>query len=174
MKKLRGFAFCLLAILAVLALPFLAQAQDSGYITGTVTDNSGALVAGAEVIVASNARGISHTVTTNESGDYLVAGLPAATYTVAVTVKGFQKFQENNVVLAAAEKRRVDVQLTLGAVSEQVTVEGNVAPAIETQSSELSNTITAKQVSQLELNGRNFTQLVTLAPGVSDQSQQDE
>src|ERR1700733_3977075 len=171
MKTLRIFA---ISLAAVLALPFLARGQDTGYITGTVTDKSSAAIAEAQVTVANEARGIHQTVPTNSSGDYLVAGLPAATYTVSVTAKGFESFQESGIVLAAAEKRRVDVQLTVGAVSEHVTVEGDSAPAVETESSEVSDTITAKQVTQLELNGRNFTQLVTLAPGVSDQSQQDE
>src|SRR3984885_1050167 len=163
MKTLRIFA---ISFAAVLALPFLARAQDTGYITGTVTDKSSAAIADAQVTVANEARGIHQTVPTNSSGDYLVAGLPAATYIVSVTAKGFEGFQESGVVLAAAEKRRVDVQLTVGAVSEHVTVEGDSAPAVETESSEVSDTITAKQVTQLELNGRNFTQLVTLAPGV--------
>ncbi|MGA8269540.1 MAG: carboxypeptidase regulatory-like domain-containing protein [Candidatus Acidiferrales bacterium] len=171
MKAFRNFAIC---FAAVLALPCLARAQDTGYITGTVTDKSSAAVAGAQVTVANEARGIRQTVPTNSTGDYLVAGLPAATYSVSVSAKGFESFQESGIVLAAAEKRRVDVELTVGAVSERVTVEGDSAPAVETQSSEVSDTITAKQVTQLELNGRNFTQLVTLAPGVSDQSGQDE
>ncbi len=111
---------------------------------------------------------------TNTSGEYLVAALPAATYSVTVTAKGFEKYLENNIVLAAAEKRRVDVTLTVGAVAEQVTVEGGGAPTVETQSSEVSNTIDSKQVSQLALNGRNFTQLINLTPGVSDQTGQDE
>jgi hypothetical protein len=171
MKALRIFAVCFAAILA---LPFLARAQDTGYITGTVTDKSSAAVVDAQVTVANDARGIRQTVPTNSNGDYLVAGLPASTYTVSVTAKGFESFQESGIVLAAAEKRRVDVQLTVGSVSERVTVEGDAAPAVETQSSEVSDTITGKEVVQLELNGRNFTQLVTLAPGVSDQSGQDE
>ena len=171
MKALRIFA---VSFAAILALPFLARAQDTGYITGTVTDKSSAAVVDAQVTVANDARGIRQTVPTNSSGDYLVAGLPASTYTVSVTAKGFESFQESGIVLAAAEKRRVDVQLTVGAVSERVTVEGDSAPAVETQSSEVSDTITGKEVVQLELNGRNFTQLVTLAPGVSDQSGQDE
>ena len=171
MKILR---FALICGFAVLALPFLARGQDTGYITGTVTDKSGGTIVGADVTVSNTARGINRTVPTNTSGDYLVAALPAATYSVTVTAKGFEKYMENNIVLAAAEKRRVDVTLTVGAVAEQVTVEGGGAPTVETQSSEVSNTIDSKQVSQLALNGRNFTQLINLTPGVSDQTGQDE
>ena len=165
MKALRNFAIC---FAAVLALPVLARAQDTGYITGTVTDPSGASVAGADVTVSNEARGIKHEVRTNSSGEYLAAGLPASNYTVIVLAKGFEQFQENNIVLAAGEKRRVDVQVSVGKVSEKVMVEGSAAPAVETQSSELSDTIGSKQIGQLELNGRNFSQLIILSPGVAN------
>ena len=165
--KLLRVALC---ISSVLTLPFLARAQDAGYITGTVTDKSGGTVAGADVMVENAGRGISRKVKTNTSGEYLVAGLPATKYAVTVEAKGFETYQETDITLAAGEKRRVDIRLTVGAVSEKVVVEAGSAPAVETQSSELSNTIAAKQVSQLELNGRNFTQLVILAPGVSNQT----
>ncbi len=159
-----------LCFAAVLILPFLARGQDTGYITGTVTDKSGGTVPDADVTVANAARGITRKVKTNSSGDYVAAGLPAAKYSVSVAAKGFAKYEENDISLAAGEKRRVDVRLEVGAVSEKVVVEANSAPTVETQSSEISNTIGAKQVSQLELNGRNFSQLVILAPGVSNQT----
>ena len=171
MKKLR---LAMLFILAALALPCLTRAQDTGYITGTVSDKSGGTIAGAEVTVTNGERGISRTVTTNTSGDFLVSALPAATYSVSVAAKGFEKYVQKDVVLAAAEKRRVDISLTVGAVAEQVTVESGTAPVVETQSSEVSDTIDSKQVSQLALNGRNFTQLINLTAGVSDQTGQDE
>jgi len=165
MKIIRLLAF---SIAAALSLPFLAHAQDTGYITGTVTDPSGGIIVGAEVTVSNEARGISHTVKTNASGEYLVAGLPAASYEVAVLASGFAKFEEANVVLAAGEKLRVDVRVSIGKVSEKMTVEASSAPAVETQSSELSDTIGSKQIGQLELNGRNFSQLIILSPGVSN------
>ena len=125
MKILRLVLICACALLA---LPFPAPAQDSGYITGTVFDKSGATVAGADVTVANAARGISRTVKTNTSGDYLVAGLPASTYAVTVDAKGFETYQETDIILGAGEKRRVDVKLDVGAVSEKVVVEGGGAP----------------------------------------------
>lgn len=165
MKALR----CLMiSVAGVLALPFLAQAQDTGYITGTVTDPSGGRVIGAAVTVANEARGIKHSVNTNSSGDYLVAGLPATSYSVTVLANGFQTFEEDGIVLAAGEKRRVDVQVSVGRVSEKVEVTGSAAPTVETQSSELSNTIGSKQIGQLALNGRNFSQLIILSPGVAN------
>ena len=163
--------FC--AIL-VLCLPFLASAQDTGSIGGTVSDKSGAAVAGAEVTITSTAGSLTRSTVTNSDGAYVAAGLPGASYDLSVSAKGFQKYTAHGVVLDVAQKIRVDVQLTVGSVSEEVVVTGESVAQVETASSELSTTISGKQVNQLELNGRNFTQLVTLTPGVVSQTNQDE
>ncbi len=145
-----------------------------GSIAGSVRDSSGGAVPNATVEVSSNQQGFTRTTTSNASGDYLIPGLPPGTYNVTVTASGFEKYNVNNLVLRVAEKARADATLTVGAVSTEVTVAGtNVAP-VETESSELSGVVTGKQIDQLVLNGRNFTQLVTLTPGVSNQTGQDE
>src|SRR6059058_4877877 len=149
-------------------------AQDTASITGTVTDPSGAAVKGAQVRVSSLDRGIDHTVPTNDSGDYLVAGLPPGPVDVAVTAQGFKKFEAKGVILRVGQKARTDIALQVGATSTEVTVEGAAVAQVETQSSDLTGTVTGKQITQLQLNGRNFTQLVTLVPGVSNQTGQDE
>jgi hypothetical protein len=171
MKSGRGLWFvglcCLLCVVPVLA-------QVNGVITGTVRDNTGAVVAGAEVTVSYADKGVHRTTLTNSDGDYLVAGLSAGAYDVTVTTPGFQRYEAKAVVLRVGEKIRVDTTLLVGKVTSEVVVEGSAAGQVETQSSELAGTITGKQISQLELNGRNFAQLVTLIPGVSNQSGQDE
>src|SRR5438876_5061436 len=149
-------------------------AHDTASITGTVTDPSGAAVKGAQVRVSSPDRGIDHTVPTNDSGDYLVAGLPPGPVDVAVAAQGFKKFEAKGVKLDVAEKARVDVALEVGSISTEVVVQGENVAQVETQSSDLTGTVTGTQISQLSLNGRNFTQLVTLVPGVSNQTGQDE
>src|SRR6266480_4079662 len=149
-------------------------AQDTASITGTVTDPSGAAVKGAQVRVSSPDRGIDHTVPTNDSGDYLVAGLPPGPVDVAVAAQGFKKFEAKGVILRVGQKARTDITLQVGATSTEVTVEGANVAQVETQSSDLTGIVTGKQITQLELNGRNFTQLVTLVPGVSNQTGQDE
>jgi Carboxypeptidase regulatory-like domain/TonB-dependent Receptor Plug Domain len=166
------YIFCYL--MAMLALPVLAQAQDTGYISGTVTDKSGAAVAGAKVVIATVTGNINRETETNGDGAYTIAGLPGATYNITVTAAGFQKFIAQRVVLDVAQKSRVDVQLQVGVVTEEVVVNGEDVAQVDTQSAELTTTITGKQVNQLELNGRNFTQLVNLAPGVVSQTGQDE
>ncbi len=172
---LSGVARALLCgMLAMLCTAFVAKAQDTGYISGTVTDKTGAAVAGADVVIFSTTGSATHATTTNGDGAYVVAGLPGGSYNIVVTAKGFQKYTAQKVVLDVAQKIRVDIQLTVGAVTEEVVVTGESVAQVETQSSELSSTITGKQIDQLMLNGRNFTQLVNLSPGVVNQTGQDE
>jgi len=210
-KNILGAAWLWLAVLVVaLALPLASRAQDTGYISGTVTDKSGAAVGGAEVVITNTAGSLTRTTTTNSDGAYVVPGLAGAAvggaevvitntagsltrttttnsdgayvvpglagaaYNIVVTAKGFQKFTAQNVVLDVAQKARVDVQLTVGAISEEIVVSGESVAQVETQSSALSATVTGKQIDQLMLNGRNFTQLVTLSPGVVNQTGSDE
>jgi len=165
-----------LALLTVLILcsTCLAMAQDTGYISGTVTDKSGAAVAGAEVTLKNTGGSLTRTTTTNTDGAYVVPGLPGATYDLTVTAQGFQKFTAQRIVLNVAEKARIDVQLTVGTVTQEVVVTGESIAQVETTSSDLTSTITSKQIDNLVLNGRNFTQLVNLAPGVVSQTGQDD
>ncbi len=163
-----SFSFLLLLLAAM-----MCQAQE-GSITGSVTDASGATVPNATVIVTSNQQSFVRTVNSNGSGDYLVPGLPAGTYNIEVKAAGFQQFLIKDLVLRVAEKARADASLTLGQTSTEVTVAGVNVAQVQTESAELSGTITNKQINQLVLNGRNFTQLVTLIPGVSNQTGQDE
>jgi Carboxypeptidase regulatory-like domain/TonB-dependent Receptor Plug Domain len=165
--------------LSTVALVFLCvagvvAAQDTGYISGTVTDKSGAAIAGADVVVKNTAGSLTRNTTTNSDGAYVVPGLPGDTYDLSVTAKGFQKFTAQRIVLNVAEKDRIDVQLTVGTITEEVVVTGESVAQVETTSSDLTSTITGKQIDNLVLNGRNFTQLVNLAPGVVSQTGQDD
>ena len=165
---------CLGPFAVLLLIPSGAFAQDVSVISGTVMDKSGAAVVGAKVVVTNAAGNLTRTTETNDSGTYAVPALPSGSYDVTVTAKGFQKFQAKGVVLEVAQKSRVDITLTVGAVTEEVIVTGESVAQVDTQSAELSSTITGKQVQELELNGRNFSQLVNLSPGVVNQTGQDE
>jgi len=164
----------LCGMVIMLGFALAARAQDTGYISGTVTDKTGAAVVGAEVTISDATGNLTRTTTSNGDGAYVIAGLPGGKYNLVVTMKGFQKYQAKDVVLDVAQKIRVDVQLTVGQVTEEVVVTGESVAQVETQSSALSDTITGTQVNQLELNGRNFTQLVNLTPGVVSQTGSDE
>jgi hypothetical protein len=163
-------AFALLGLFAASQ----AAAQDTGYISGTVSDKSGAAIANATVVIANANGATTQTTTTNTDGAYVVAGLPGGSYNLTVTATGFQKYTANGVVLNVGSKIRVDVPLTVGSVSEEVVVTGESVAQVETTSAALGTTVSGKQIQQLELNGRNFTQLVTLTPGVVNQTGQDE
>ena len=151
-----------------------ASAQVTGSITGTVIDSTGAVLPNAKVVVLAPETGIQRPATTNTVGEYLVTDLSQGSYTVTVTAPGFKTFVAKNVLLRVGENIRRDAKLTVGEISAEVVVEGSAAGSIEEQTSELSNTVDAAQISDLVLNGRSFVQLVMLTPGVSDQTGQDE
>ena len=157
-----------------ICFPVALIAQDTASITGTVTDSTAAAISGAQVTLTSQEHGITRSVTSNASGDYLFAALPIGSYNLTVAAAGFKKYQAAGIILRVAQKARVDVTMQVGAASTEVTVQGSTAAQVETQSSDLGGTVTGKEISQLELNGRNFTQLITLVPGVSNQTGQDE
>src|SRR5881398_2069359 len=174
-KNMLGAAWlAFVGLIIALALPLASHAHDTGYISGTVTDKSGAAVVGAEVVITNTVGNFTRTTSTNTDGAYVIAGLPGGTYNLTVTAKGFQKYSARGVVLEVAQKSRIDVQLTVGAVTETVEVTGEAVAQVETTSSDLTNTVTGKQIDNLVLNGRNFTQLVNLAPGVVSQTGQDD
>jgi hypothetical protein len=174
-RSILGSAWmCLCLIVIALTLPLATHAQDTGYISGTVSDKSGAAVPSAEVVITSVGGNLARTTTTNADGAYTVAGLPGGAYDIKVTAKGFETYQAKGVKLDVAQKIRVDVQLTVGQVTEQVVVEGSNVAQVETQSSDLSGTILGSQITQLQLNGRNFVQLAALVPGATNQTGQDE
>src|SRR5437016_12981066 len=129
------------ALILALALPLASRAQDTGYISGTVTDKSGAAVVGAEVVITNTAGSLTRTTTTNADGAYVVPGLPGATYNISVTAKGLQKYSATKVVLDVAQKIRVDVQLAVGAVTAEVEPTGERVTEDDTKRSDLPSTL---------------------------------
>ena len=171
---LRALPYWLSVLVVALALPLASRAQDTGYISGTVVDKSGSAVVGAEVVLTNAAGSLTRTTSSNTDGAYVISGLPGDTYNIKVTAKGFATYQARGVKLDVAEKTRIDITLTVGAVTEMVEVTGESVAQVETQSSALTATITGKQIDELILNGRNFTSLVTLSPGVVNQQGYDD
>ena len=169
MTKLLSALACVLLI-----LPASLVAQQSSAINGQVTDPSGGAIPGAEVTVTMTGQGTAFNVKTNSAGEYSVPALEAGTYNLQVTAPGFEKFEATGIVLRVAHAERVDAKLAVGSVTAQVSVSGSELGTVQTESPEISFTITGKQITQLVLNGRNFTQLVTLSPGVTNQTGQDE
>jgi hypothetical protein len=152
----------------------VAFAQDTATLTGTIRDNTNAVIPNASVTLKNTATGIVRQLKTNSAGEYVVAAVPPGQYNLTVSVAGFRKYQADGVILRVAQNARIDVTLQVGNTREEVTVHGEGLAQVNTQSAELGGTITGKELTQLQLNGRNFTQLITLVPGVSNQTGQDE
>jgi carboxypeptidase family protein len=172
--KMKSSLVFLILLLSLLSAPATLLGQDTASLTGTVTDPTGAAVANAQVTVTNAEHGIKRTTVSNSDGEWAAPALTPGKYDLAVVAPGFKKYEVRGLILRVAQKARVDSSLQVGASSTEITVEGSNVAQIETQSSEVSGVVTGKEISQLELNGRNFTQLITLAPGVTNQSGQDE
>src|ERR1700677_3622667 len=157
------------AVVTFLFLSFLiiAKGQElAATLTGRATDPSGAAIPSATVVITQNGvNGASRTVQTDPHGSYTVTNLAAGAYTVTVTAPGFQTYTAKDVTLNVAQTRSVDTQLSVGGGSQTVTVQENNV-SIDTETSALAGTISGTQVRELQLNNRNFEQLVTLQPGV--------
>jgi hypothetical protein len=147
-----------------------ARAQDTATLVGTVTDTSGAVVPGAKVSVTNPDRGFVRDVLSNSAGEYTAARIPIGNYVVTVEMAGFEKLVRSGISLTAGQEQRVDLTLTVGQISQQVSVSGNVT-RVETESPTLSDVVTSKQIQNLTLNGLNFGALTFLVPGaVQDNS----
>jgi hypothetical protein len=144
-----------------------AHAQfTEGTVAGTITDPSGAAVAGATVRIVNQQTGHVDETKTDEIGFYRVPHLPPGSYQVRVEAKGFKLSVVDNVAVNVNTTTRADAKLQVGAVQEIVEVAGG-APLVQTEEGRLSDTISHRQVQELPLNGREVYQLVTLQPGVT-------
>lgn len=138
----------------------------SQLISGTVRDASGAAVPAATVLAVQTGTGLSRQVTASDSGYFVVANIPMGQYDVTVEAKGFQKFVQTAVTVGVNDRVQLDIPLTVGSLSESVTVAADAA-MVEATSGEIGRLVSGEQANQLQLNGRNYTQLLSLLPGVS-------
>ncbi len=152
------------SLFTALAASLLAQ-SDNSYITGIVKDASGAAVANASVVVTNEGTAFTRQATTNESGLYSVTNLAPGYYTVAIEATGFKKFSKTRNKLEAGIPLGVNVELSLGQLTEIINVEASVA-TLNTESATVGKTVEQKQIQNLTLNGRNPLFLALLKPGV--------
>ena len=168
MTDSRGpLAFRILLFIGVLTLSSTAvQAQlSAASLNGVVRDPQGAVIDKATVLLRNADTGFERTTSTNDSGAYVVLDLNPGRYTLKVSVPGFSTKEVSAFQLAVNQTATIDVSLAVGAASEIVSVEATTEQ-LQASSAELGTVIATKEVNDLPLNGRNFTQLLSLTPGV--------
>jgi hypothetical protein len=156
----------LLALLWLVGVNAAAQ-TFRGSIVGTVTDASGAAVAGANVAVHNDDTGVDRTTQTTADGGYLVPELPVGNYMVTIEKSGFQRSVTRGVKVDVATERRVDAILKPGSVNQQVVVSGDILPQVDTTTDTLGGVMTPAELQNLPLNGRDFQKAVYLTPGIA-------
>ena len=158
--KLRPAFLALCALASTVAL-----ASITGSISGLVTDPSGAVVVGAMVTATETQTGVQASVKTDDKGFYNFSALPIGVYNIDVAQAGFKAFRQSGITIDANSAVRVDIKLEVGAASEHVTVSSE-ALHVETQSTQMGEVIDSAKMTSLPLNGRAFTDLLSLQPGV--------
>jgi hypothetical protein len=159
------YRFLLLPLLFVLA-GVAALAQANADLTGIITDQTGAVVPDAKVVITDPATGTTKTTVSGATGLYNISGLNPANYNMKVTAKGFQGFAQTGIVVNVSSTVRVDIKLTVGAESQTITVEAD-ALAVQADSNVVSSLISSEQISQIATENRNFAALAALGLGVS-------
>ena len=152
------------ALLAFAVLAAVAHAQQTGNIVGTVKDASGAAIPGVSVTLTNTATAAKRTVATNSQGEYNASSLLAGEYVINAEMTGFQKLSRTGVTLTTASTLNVDLVLQVGSESTTVDVTTQVS-LLQSQSGVVSSLVDSKQIVDLPLVTRNFTDLVLLTPG---------
>ncbi len=145
----------------------LAFGQTTGSLSGTVTDQSGAVVAGAAVVVKNNETGVEQTVQSSDNGTFTVPGLPAGTYTVEIAAANFKKANVTEVKVNVGTPSSINIALEVGAVTETVTITGAGGELLQTQSATVGTTITGRQITDIPFTSRDALDLVLLLPGTT-------
>ncbi|ABF39433.1 hypothetical protein Acid345_0428 [Candidatus Koribacter versatilis Ellin345] len=170
MRRANWFAASLLSTL--LLMTSMLWASITGSISGVITDSSGAVVAGANVTATDTQTGTHTTVVTDSKGFYNFPSLAVGNYTVEISRPGFKQYRTTDLVVNANSALRLDAALVVGAASEKVEVTSE-AVHVETQSTQMGEVITGKTMTAVPLNGRAFTDLLALQPGVSPYNSSD-
>lgn len=164
MRRLQVAALSCVALELMSAAPLLAQA--TGTISGVVTDESGAVIPGVTIEVNNTATNQTRTVVTGAIGFYTVPLLQPGPYSAKATLQGFRTMTREAITVTVESTTRVDFRMTLGAIVETITLDANTTPLVETAHAQLGLVVDRETIVDLPLNGRNFTQLGTIMPGV--------
>ena len=157
--------FCFAVVCVMLAVVFSNAQVTTGTILGTVTDSTGAVIPGAAVTMRNVGTGASRTVTSDEAGRYRAPQLPLGDYEITSESAGFQTAVRTGISLTVGREAMVDFAMQVGAVAERITVTGE-APLIETTNATVASLVSEESIRDLPLNGRSFTDLTAIQPGV--------
>lgn len=166
MTKLFSRIAALTAFVALLVVPAFAQTSTTGSIAGAVTDQTGAVVAGAEVVIKNAGTLAESTVTTTDNGTFNVPSLATGVYTVTIKASGFKQMVVTDVKVDVAKASTVNAQLEIGAQTEIVTIVGS-GELLQTQSANVASTITGRQITDLPYASRNALDVVLFLPGTA-------
>ena len=166
MSRSSALRFLYAALIVLLASSYAYGQAQSGTIVGTVSNQGGAVVPGANVTVVNDGTRFTRVLTTNNNGQYDVELFPTGRITISIEHPGFQKLVRSGVVLTAADTLTINLQLSVGNVQETVEVTGE-APLLQSQTAAVTTLITNQQILETPLNGRMFTQLIQLSSGAS-------
>jgi Carboxypeptidase regulatory-like domain/TonB-dependent Receptor Plug Domain len=144
-------------------------ASITGSISGIVKDPSGAVIPAASVVALNTRTGVRQTAVTDSDGFYSFPELPIGDYTISIESSGFRPYKQTGLVIDISTALRVDITLQVGAVSQEVTV-SSTAVHVETTSTQQGEVITGTHMTSLPLNGRSYTDLLALQPGVAPQA----
>jgi len=168
MLSLRSQRFFTLGLLLVLASP-LARAGVTGSISGTVTDPTGAIIPGVSVVALNTDTGIQTTTQTNAAGFYNFPALPTGHYEIRITETGFEEYRQTGLVIDVNTALRIDATMKVGSVNQEVSVT-STAVHVETTNTQMGEVIGNTKMTTLPLNGRSYTDLLALQPGVAPSS----
>jgi outer membrane receptor protein involved in Fe transport len=156
-----------IGLIAFLASPWVVQAQStSATISGTVTDETGAVVQGAHILLTNEATSTEQTTMSGSAGNFTIINIPPGTYSILVSKDGFNTIRQIDLTLLVNQTAALAFKLSIGKTQQTVSVSAAIS-TVDSSTAELGTVITSKSVTDLPLNGRNFTQLLTLTPGVS-------
>ena len=164
-NHLSRWSFALATLLLALAVSASRAQTSFGQVSGVVTDPTGAALPQASVVLTNTNTQAKRAVTTDANGNFIATNLPIGNYSVAVSQSGFRTAQQQEVVITADAKVTSNFTLQIGQSTEVVEVQSGAVEAVNATSGELARVIDSKQVDNLALNGRNYTQLLTLVPG---------
>lgn len=154
---------CLGVAVLLLAMPMFSQVSN-GRISGTVKDQTGGAISGAQVAVTDVARGLTRNLTTDDTGSYLAPNLIPGTYSIKVTYTGFQAWERTNIALGVGTELAIDAILQPGSQTQTVTITEEV-PLVNTTNAVLGGNLSNDTIVDLPLNGRNYQNLLNLRPG---------